>query len=252
MPLPNLLSEAVFINITGNAVGVVMRISVDEGEFLLGEDRPLFIQCHDSCYEVVVVEVAGTERIIHSGYGRLIDNSTQKEVSNGVLEISCPNGEDACDMYLIAKLDYAGEMTLELESSGIVEVGWWAVPLSLQSLPRKLYYRLPQNRSSVLNIDSRAAVLKIAHKVQLLNDSYSNLMELEFSENFDKVSNPFRRSYMVEVSNRHMEMLGCNNPRAQCVLTVTIELDTNYEYSEDFLKNGMAYVSASSYAFFLQ
>ena len=75
-------------------------------------------------------------------------------------------------------MDYAGEMTLALESDNIVEVGWWAIPVSLQSLPRMLYYRLPSNRSSVLNIDSRAAVLKIAHKVQLLNESYSNLMEL--------------------------------------------------------------------------
>jgi len=75
-------------------------------------------------------------------------------------------------------------MTIELESSGIVQVDWWAVPLSLNTLPRFLYYRLPQNHSSVLNIDSRAAVLKIAHKVQILNESYTNLMELEFSEDF--------------------------------------------------------------------
>ena len=113
MPLPNLLREAIFINITGNAVGVVMRVSVDEGEFLLDE-KPLFIQCHDSCYEVIVVEVAGSQRIVHSGYGKLIDNSTKTEVSNGVLEIKCPKGEEMCDMYMIAKLDYAGEMTVEL------------------------------------------------------------------------------------------------------------------------------------------
>ena len=64
---------------------------------------------------------------------------------------------------MIAKMEYAGEMTIALESDNIVEVGWWAIPLSLQSLPRRLYYRLPSNRTSVLNIDSRAAVLKIAH-----------------------------------------------------------------------------------------
>lgn len=204
MPLPNLLNESVFLNISGNAVGVVMRISVDSGEFLLTEERPLFIQCPDSCYEIVVVEVAASERIIHSGYGKLINNATKDEVSNGVLEVSCPNNETLCDVTLIAKLEYAGEMTLMLESSELVEVGWWAMPLSLQSLPRRLFYRLPQNRSTVLNIDSRAAVLKIAHKVQLLNESYSNLMELEFSEDYEHVINPFRRSYMVEVSNAHL------------------------------------------------
>lgn len=46
--------------------------------------------------------------------------------------------------------------------------------------------------------------------------------------------------------------MGCNNPKALCVLTVTIDLDKDFEYSEDFLKNGVAYVSASSWAFFMQ
>jgi len=67
MQLPNLLNSPIFINITGNAAGIVMRVSVDEGEFVLTEDRPLFVHCPDSCYEIIVVEVAGTERIVHSG-----------------------------------------------------------------------------------------------------------------------------------------------------------------------------------------
>lgn len=77
MQLPNLLNESIFMNITGNAAGVTMRIAVDSGEFLLVEDRPLFIQCPDSCYEMIVVEVYKTERVVHSGYGKLIDNITK-------------------------------------------------------------------------------------------------------------------------------------------------------------------------------
>lgn len=46
--------------------------------------------------------------------------------------------------------------------------------------------------------------------------------------------------------------MGCNQPKALCVLTVTIALDGEYEYSQDFLSNGVAYVSASSWAFYLQ
>jgi hypothetical protein len=74
MELPNPLNESVFINITGNAAGIVFRVYVDGGEFMLERDRPLFIQCSENCYEVVIVEVAGTERVVHSGYGHIINN----------------------------------------------------------------------------------------------------------------------------------------------------------------------------------
>jgi hypothetical protein len=36
MALPNLLTESVFINITGNPVGINFWVYVDEGEFFLG------------------------------------------------------------------------------------------------------------------------------------------------------------------------------------------------------------------------
>lgn len=115
---------------------------------------------------------------MHSGYGKIINNETKEEFENGVFDIECPAGVQRCQVPIIARLDYGGEMTLTLESGDIFELVWWTQPVSLSSLPRKFFYKLPQNQSTVINIDSRAAVLKVAYKVQLLNESFSNLLEL--------------------------------------------------------------------------
>jgi hypothetical protein len=47
--------------------------------------------CSGSCYEVVVVEVEGAERVFHSGSGQIINNLTKEEAHNGVLVLTCPD-----------------------------------------------------------------------------------------------------------------------------------------------------------------
>jgi hypothetical protein len=67
-------------------------------------------------------------------------------------------------------------MILSLESSQTQQLGARITTLTLSSLPKRLYYKLPKFTSSVISIDSRGAVLMIAPRVQLLNSSYSNLL----------------------------------------------------------------------------
>jgi hypothetical protein len=86
-----LISTPLYLNLSVKA-NTTYRVYVSEGEFLLTEDKPLFIECEESCYETVVVQVEDyTERVVHSGYGRLVDERTKQEVSNGILEVGCEN-----------------------------------------------------------------------------------------------------------------------------------------------------------------
>lgn len=246
--IPYLLSTPVFINISNSSANTTYRIYISEGEFELTNENPLFIQCQDSCYENVLVEVRnGTERVIHSGAGRLINQATKEEVYNGVLDVACEGNQTTCEVKLIARLDYGGEMTLTLESSDILELTYWTSSITLNSLPKRLFYKLPKETSTVINIDSKGAVLKVASKLQILDSTYTNLLELEFSEDYDEEDvDPFQRTSMIEVSEKEAREMGCFLPTSYCVLTLEIDLDEEYEYSQDFVKNGVVYISAAS------
>lgn len=97
---------------------------------------------------------------MHSGYGRIYAKDGNQSVNNGLLNLTCPNNQTVCVVTIFAEL-YWGEMIVSVSTDQIAEISWYPQPVSLNSLPKKLVYKLPKGVPSVITIVSKIASLDL-------------------------------------------------------------------------------------------